>query len=303
MKSKSSGEKKPSVSSTGKMKEYIEESSGTDSTHCYLREIRQQGLMTAEEEVALGRQVQAGDMDARNMMIVSNLRLVVNLAKRYLRHDLPLLDLVEEGNLGLMHAVEKFDPEKGFRFSTYATWWIRQSIERAIMDQARTIRIPVHVMKKLSAILRTARELETILQRTPTPEEIAESIKWPVSEIHEYLKKDVLVMPLDTPISHDDRASSMADIIPDPSGSTEEALTARDLSSHVHQWVDHMPEKHRQVIFWRFGLDGTDQNSLKEVGDRMGVSRERVRQIQSEALEILRDHIKAEGLTAEMLFE
>ncbi|MDD5280804.1 sigma-70 family RNA polymerase sigma factor [Acidithiobacillus sp.] len=285
------------------MKENIEESSGTDSTHCYLREIRQQGLMTAEEEVALGRQVQAGDMDARNMMIVSNLRLVVNLAKRYVRHDFPLLDLIEEGNLGLMRAVEKFDPEKGFRFSTYATWWIRQSIERAIMDQARTIRIPVHVMKKLSAILRSTRELETILQRTPTPEEIAESIKWPVSEIHEYLKKDVLVTSLDTPHSHEDRASSLADIIPDPSSWTEEALTTRDLSSHVHQWVGHMPEKHRQVIFWRFGLDGTDENSLKEVGDRMGVSRERVRQIQSEALEILRDRIKAEGLTADMLFD
>ncbi len=285
------------------MKENIEESSNTDSIHCYLREIRQQGLMTAAEEVALGRQVQAGDMDARNMMIVSNLRLVVNLAKRYVRHDFPLLDLIEEGNLGLMRAVEKFDPEKGFRFSTYATWWIRQSIERAIMDQARTIRIPVHVMKKLSAILRTTRELETILQRSPTPEEIAESIKWPVSEIHEYLKKDVLVTSLDTPISHDDRASSLADIIPDPSSSTEVALTARDLSSHVHQWVGHMPEKHRQVIFWRFGLDGTDENSLQEVGDRMSVSRERVRQIQAEALEILRDRIKAEGLTADMLFD
>ena len=285
------------------MKENIEESSNTDSIHCYLREIRQQGLMTAAEEVALGRQVQAGDMDARNMMIVSNLRLVVNLAKRYVRHDFPLLDLIEEGNLGLMRAVEKFDPEKGFRFSTYATWWIRQSIERAIMAQARTIRIPVHVMKKLSAILRTTRELETILQRTPTPEEIAESIKWPVSEIHEYLKKDVLVTSLDTPHSHDDRASSLADIIPDPSSWTEEALTTRDLSSHVHQWVGHMPEKHRQVIFWRFGLDGTDENSLKEVGDRMGVSRERVRQIQSEALEILRNRIKAEGLTADMLFD
>ncbi|MBU2759413.1 MULTISPECIES: sigma-70 family RNA polymerase sigma factor [Acidithiobacillus] len=285
------------------MKENIEESSDTDSIHCYLREIRRQDLMTAAEEIALGRQVQAGDMDARNMMIVSNLRLVVNLAKRYVRHDFPLLDLIEEGNLGLMRAVEKFDPEKGFRFSTYATWWIRQSIERAIMDQARTIRIPVHVMKKLSAILRSTRELETILQRTPTPEEIAESIKWPVSEIHEYLKKDVLMTSLDTPHSHEDRASSLADIIPDPSSWTEEALTTRDLSSHVHQWVGHMPEKHRQVIFWRFGLDGTDENSLKEVGDRMGVSRERVRQIQSEALEILRDRIKAEGLTADMLFD
>lgn len=285
------------------MKENIEESSDTDSIHCYLREIRRQDLMTAAEEIALGRQVQTGDMDARNMMIVSNLRLVVNLAKRYVRHDFPLLDLIEEGNLGLIRAVEKFDPEKGFRFSTYATWWIRQSIERAIMDQARTIRIPVHVMKKLSAILRSTRELETILQRTPTPEEIAESIKWPVSEIHEYLKKDVLMTSLDTPHSHEDRASSLADIIPDPSSGTEEALTTRDLSSHVHQWVGHMPEKHRQVIFWRFGLDGTDENSLKEVGDRMGVSRERVRQIQSEALEILRDRIKAEGLTADMLFD
>jgi RNA polymerase sigma factor, sigma-70 family len=285
------------------MKENIEESSDTDSIHCYLREIRRQALMTAAEEIALGRQVQVGDMDARNTMIVSNLRLVVNLAKRYVRHDFPLLDLIEEGNLGLMRAVEKFDPEKGFRFSTYATWWIRQSIERAIMDQARTIRIPVHVMKKLSAILRTTRELETILQRTPTPEEIAESIKWPASEIHEYLKKDVLVTSLDTPHSHEDRASSLADIIPDPSSWTEEALTTRDLSSHVHQWVGHMPEKHRQVIFWRFGLDGTDENSLKEVGDRMGVSRERVRQIQSEALEILRDRIKSEGLTADMLFD
>ncbi|WP_308389952.1 sigma-70 family RNA polymerase sigma factor [Acidithiobacillus sp. AMEEHan] len=169
-----------------------------DATQCYLEEIGHNPLLTAQEEITLGRLVQQGDGAARQRMIECNLRLVVRLARRYINRGLPLLDLIEEGNLGLIHAVEKFDPEKGFRFSTYATWWIRQNIERALMNQTRTIRLPIHVMKEISSVLRTARCLEQKLQRDPTPEEVAAALDRPVEQIRQCLDLDGRVTSLDS---------------------------------------------------------------------------------------------------------
>ncbi|MHB1582052.1 MAG: RNA polymerase sigma factor RpoS, partial [Acidithiobacillus sp.] len=269
---------------------------------CYLREIGHSPLLTAEQEVTLGRRVQAGDQAARCTMIESNLRLVVKVARRYINRGLPLLDLIEEGNLGLIRAVEKFDPERGFRFSTYATWWIRQNIERALMNQTRTIRLPIHVMKELSAVLRAARCLGQTLQREPTPEEVAEALDRPVDAVRGCLEMDGRVTSLDVPQGREsDRP--LAEIVADVDAlGLEEGLADRDLSHQVHQWIATMTEKHRLVLLWRFGLDGTDGATLEEVGSRLGVTRERVRQIQVEALLVLRHYIEREGLTPESLF-
>ncbi|MFA7495604.1 MAG: RNA polymerase sigma factor RpoS [Acidithiobacillus sp.] len=273
-----------------------------DATRCYLREIGHNPLLTAEQEIALGRRVQAGDAAARCTMIECNLRLVVKLARRYINRGLPLLDLIEEGNLGLIRAVEKFDPERGFRFSTYATWWIRQNIERALMNQTRTIRLPIHVMKELSSVLRAARCLGQTLQRDPTPEEVALALDRPVDEIRSCLENDGHVTSLDVPHGRESD-HPLSDIIADSSSAGIEADFAdRDLSVQVHQWIGKMSEKHRQVLFWRFGLDGTDGATLEEVGHRLGITRERVRQIQVEALLVLRQRIEEEGLTPESLF-
>ncbi|MHB1632781.1 MAG: RNA polymerase sigma factor RpoS [Acidithiobacillus sp.] len=273
-----------------------------DATRCYLREIGHSPLLTAEQEVTLGRRVQAGDQAARCTMIESNLRLVVKVARRYINRGLPLLDLIEEGNLGLIRAVEKFDPERGFRFSTYATWWIRQNIERALMNQTRTIRLPIHVMKELSAVLRAARCLGQTLQREPTPEEVAEVLDRPVEAVRDCLEMDGRVTSLDVPHGREsDRP--LADIVADADAvGLEEGLADRNLSQQVQQWIGAMTEKHRLVLLWRFGLDGTDGATLEEVGSRLGVTRERVRQIQVEALLVLRRRIEREGLTPESLF-
>ena len=273
-----------------------------DATRCYLREIGHSPLLTAEQEVTLGRRVQAGDQAARCTMIESNLRLVVKVARRYINRGLPLLDLIEEGNLGLIRAVEKFDPERGFRFSTYATWWIRQNIERALMNQTRTIRLPIHVIKELSAVLRAARCLGQTLQREPTPEEVAEALDRPVDAVRGCLEMDGRMTSLDVPHGREsDRP--LAEIVADVDAlGLEESLADRDLSHQVHQWIATMTEKHRLVLLWRFGLDGADGATLEEVGSRLGVTRERVRQIQVEALLVLRHHIEREGLTPESLF-
>ncbi|MBU2810893.1 RNA polymerase sigma factor RpoS [Acidithiobacillus thiooxidans] len=273
-----------------------------DATRCYLREIGHNPLLTAEQEISLGRLVQVGDAAARSTMIESNLRLVVKLARRYIHRGLPLLDLIEEGNLGLIRAVEKFDPEKGFRFSTYATWWIRQNIERALMNQTRTIRLPIHVMKELSSVLRAARCLGQTLQRDPTAEEVAAAMDRPVDEIRGCLENDGKVTSLDVPHGRESERP-LADVIADMANpGVEAAFAEQDLSLQIHQWIGSMSEKHRQVLFWRFGLDGTEGATLEDVGNRLGITRERVRQIQVEALLALRHRIEEEGLTTESLF-
>ncbi len=273
-----------------------------DATRCYLREIGHSPLLTAAEEIALGQRVQAGEAAARTIMIESNLRLVVRIARRYINRGLPLLDLIEEGNLGLIRAVEKFDPERGFRFSTYATWWIRQNIERAIMNQTRTVRLPIHVMKELSACLRAARCLGQRLQRVPSAEEVAEVMERPVADVRDCMELDGRVSSLEAPMGRDGD-QSLADMLADAdSCGPESTLADKDLNHQLRVWIAALGEKHRLVLQWRFGLDGGESATLEEVGARMGVTRERVRQIQVEALFALRHRLESEGLSAEFLF-
>ena len=273
-----------------------------DATQCYLEEIGHNPLLTAEEEITLGRLVQQGDSAARQRMIECNLRLVVRLARRYINRGLPLLDLIEEGNLGLIHAVEKFDPEKGFRFSTYATWWIRQNIERALMNQTRTIRLPIHVMKEISSILRAARCLEQKLQRDPTPDEVAAALDRPVEQIRQCLDLDGRVTSLDSGGGREEDLG-LAEIVHDPEvAGPEERLAELNLNQRMYDWISALEEKQRLVLFWRFGLDGNDGATLEDVGGRLGLTRERVRQIQVESLLLLRRRIEAEQLDPFTLF-
>lgn len=273
-----------------------------DSTRRYLTEIGYAPLLSAAEEVALAREVLAGMESARTRMIESNLRLVVKIARRYMNRGLPLLDLIEEGNLGLIRAVEKFDPERGFRFSTYATWWIRQTIERALMNQTRTIRLPVHVVKEINVYLRASRKLSQQLDHEARPEEVAQALNKPVADVRNVLGLNERISSVDTPIDADpDR--SLLDVIPDEQNLNPfEALESSDLLWHLSQWLGALNEKQRRVIEMRFGLNGEDAATLEEIGLALGVTRERVRQIQVEALCRLRQNMEAEGLTNEILF-
>ncbi|WP_312263416.1 RNA polymerase sigma factor RpoS [Candidatus Igneacidithiobacillus taiwanensis] len=273
-----------------------------DATQCYLQEIGHNPLLTAEEEITLGRLVQQGDSEARRRMIECNLRLVVRLARRYINRGLPLLDLIEEGNLGLIHAVEKFDPEKGFRFSTYATWWIRQNIERALMNQTRTIRLPIHVMKEISSILRAARCLEQKLQRDPSPEEVAAALDCSVEQVRQCLDLNGHVTSLDSGGGREDDPG-LGERVYDPEvAGPEDRFAENDLSQSLYRWIGALEEKQRLVLYWRFGLDGNDGATLEDVGGRLGLTRERVRQIQVESLLQLRRRILAEGLDPCSLF-
>ncbi|MGH8378512.1 MAG: RNA polymerase sigma factor RpoS [Gammaproteobacteria bacterium] len=274
-----------------------------DATRMYLSEIGYSPLLTAEEEVYYGRRALQGDEVSRRRMIESNLRLVVKVARKYINRGLPLLDLIEEGNLGLIHAVEKFDPELGFRFSTYATWWIRQTIERGIMNQTRTIRLPIHVIKELNLYLRAARKLSQTLDRTPSPEEIATLLDKPLEDVKRLLGLNEPVASVDTPIGKDgDRV--LLDAIPDENNTDpEQILQGTDLQTIVERWLSHLNKKQRAVMELRFGLNGHDKGTLEEVGDAIGVTRERVRQIQMDALKRLRQLLKSEGLSEESLFD
>lgn len=273
-----------------------------DATRMYLQEIGHNPLLTAEEEIHFGRLVQQGDARARTRMIECNLRLVVRVARRYLHRGMPLLDLIEEGNLGLIRAVEKFDPERGFRFSTYATWWIRQNIERALMNQTRTIRLPVHVMKELAVVLRAARCLEQELHREPTVEEVAAALERPVEQVRGCLEMDGRVTSLDSS-GQRDQGRDLNEVLSDAEAEgPEAAVAAQNLAMRLQSWLAGLSEKHRLVLSWRFGLDGGDGATLEEVGTRLGITRERVRQIQVEALLILRRRIEGEGLDTHNLF-
>ncbi|MEM5530496.1 RNA polymerase sigma factor RpoS [Gammaproteobacteria bacterium AS21] len=273
-----------------------------DATQLYLNEIGASPLLSAEEEVYFSRLSLKGCEKSRKRMIESNLRLVVKISKRYLNRGLSLLDLVEEGNLGLIRAVEKFDPERGFRFSTYATWWIRQTIERAIMNQTRTIRLPIHVVKELNSYLKAARLLTQELDHEPTIEQIAALVDKPVAAVEKVLSLNEKVVSIDLPIAGSER--TLVDTV--AAGDNYDPfslLQLKNLHGSLDHWIDELPAKHAEVLSRRFGLRGYSINTLEDVGKEIGLTRERVRQIQVEALRKLRCIIEGNGLCSEDLLQ
>ncbi|WP_293763058.1 RNA polymerase sigma factor RpoS [uncultured Aquitalea sp.] len=272
-----------------------------DVTQIYLNDIGNNALLTPQEELALARRVVAGEFEARQKMIEHNLRLVVNIAKHYINRGLALLDLIEEGNIGLMHALEKFDPERGFRFSTYATWWIRQSIERAIMNQSRTIRLPVHVIKELNVYLRASRFLENQMGREPTVEEIAHQVGKPVEDVRKILNLNERMASLDAPLDIDPMLS-IGESIPDEQHEEPEIqLHNTQLERFVHEWLAQLNEKQCMVIERRYGLNGHEICTLEELAAALSLTRERVRQIQIEGLEQLRRILRRKGISRDFL--
>ncbi len=272
-----------------------------DVTQHYLNEIGAKPLFTPGEEYSWACRARAGDFVARQKLIEHNLRLVVNIAKHYLNRGIPLLDLIEEGNLGLIHAIEKFDPERGFRFSTYATWWIRQSIERAIMNQSRTIRLPVHVVKEINLILRAFRHLELANGKETRLEQIAHLIDRSVDDVRRAITLNEHIASLDAPLEIDPD-HTIADAIADDNAlDPEELLQSTEVGSLVNQWVEQLTDKQRRVLERRYGLGGAEISTLEEVAAELNLTRERVRQIQIEALDQLRRVIKRGGVTRENL--
>ena len=273
-----------------------------DVTQLYFNEIGQSTLLTAEEEAALARRVTQGDFEARQMMIERNLRLVVNIAKHYANRGLTLLDLIEEGNLGLIHALEKFDPERGFRFSTYATWWIRQNIERAIMNQSRTIRLPVHIIKELNIYLRAKRHLETHGVADASFDDIAALTGHPVDDVRRIMGLNERVASLDAPLDIDPSLSLGEGIADDNASLPEDALQLEEIGHHVHEWIKQLNDKQRWVIERRFGLNNQEPCTLEDLALELHVTRERVRQIQMESLRILRQLLRRRGMDKDELF-
>jgi RNA polymerase nonessential primary-like sigma factor len=286
-----------------KQHKYIDYTRALDATQLYLNEIGFSPLLTPEEEVHFARLAQKGDPAGRKRMIESNLRLVVKIARRYVNRGLSLLDLIEEGNLGLIRAVEKFDPERGFRFSTYATWWIRQTIERAIMNQTRTIRLPIHVVKELNVYLRAARELTQKLDHEPSAEEIANLLEKPVGEVKRMLGLNERVSSVDVSLGPDSDKTLLDTLTDDRPTDPCELLQDDDLSQSIDQWLSDLTDKQREVVVRRFGLRGHESCTLEEVGQEIGLTRERVRQIQVEALKRLREILEKNGLSSDALFQ
>lgn len=272
-----------------------EKYTSTDPTQIYLRELGFHPLLTAKEELKIARQIKKGNEAARQKMIESNLRLVVKIARYYLNRGLAFLDLIEEGNMGLMTAVEKFDPERGFRFSTYATWWIRQTIERAIMNQSRTVRLPIHVIKELNIYLRAAKRLAQELDHQPTPEEIAELIDKPIEEIREVMSLAPDSTSIDNPVNQEGQKTLGDTLTDENNGDPELLIQELDTQEHIERWLSALDERHREVVIRRFGLMDHERGTLEEVGEAVGLTRERVRQIQLEALRQLRCMIEREG--------
>lgn len=268
-----------------------------DATQLYLNEIGFSPLLSAEEEVFFSRKALRGCDASRKRMIESNLRLVVKISRRYINRGLTLLDLIEEGNLGLIRAVEKFDPERGFRFSTYATWWIRQTVERAIMNQTRTIRLPIHVVKELNVYLRAARALAQQLDHEPSCEEIAEMLDKPVENVKRMMGLNERVVSMDVPVGKDSDKTLVETLTDSDATDPETWLQNTNLIGRLDEWLESLPEKHREVLMRRFGLHGHEISTLEEVGREIGLTRERVRQIQVEALKRLRDIVVNNGLT------
>lgn len=268
-----------------------------DSVRLYLREIGKIPLLTADEELELAHKVVAGDKRAKDKMAEANMRLVVSIAKRYVGRGLDLLDLIQEGNTGLLRAVEKFDPDKGFKFSTYATWWIRQAITRAIADQARTIRIPVHMVETINKLLRTQRRLTQELNREPTNEEIAEAMELDVEKVEHIMKIKQDISSLDASVRDDEEDSVLGDFIEDEDTATpEESATGQLLKEHVKDLLGSLSEREQKILRLRFGLEDGKNHTLEEVGQEFSVTRERIRQIEAKALAKLKKHKDAKKL-------
>ena len=273
----------------------------SDVTQLYFNDIGQNALLTVEEEVRYARLVKQGDFLSRQKMIEHNLRLVVNIAKHYAGRGLQLLDLIEEGNLGLIHALEKFDPERGFRFSTYATWWIRQSIERAIMYQSRTIRLPVHVIKELNTVLRAMRHLETHSERDPSPGDVAHLVDFRVEDVRRLLSLNERMTSLDAPLEIDPLLSVGESIADENTPQPDIRLENAEIETYVREWMDQLNERQRSVIERRYGLNGSEIHTLEQLAQSLNLTRERVRQIQIEALASLRKILRRSGMSRETL--
>ncbi len=272
-----------------------------DATRLYLSEIGFTPLLTAEQETDFAQRARRGDTEARKRMIESNLRLVVKIARRYMNQGLALLDLIEEGNLGLIRAVEKFDPDKGFRFSTYATWWIRQTIERALMNQARTVRLPIHVIKEIKIYMRAARKLAQTLDREPSSEDVAAMLDRPLESVKRMFGLSERTTSVDAPINRETERP-LLDTIPDEQNIDPSLLLQNDdVREHIDLWLQELSEKQRAVVELRFGLHDREAATLEDVGAQLGVTRERVRQIQIDALKRLRRILMREGLSLDAL--
>lgn len=280
----------------------VKQNSESDPTQLYLSEIGFAPLLNAEQEFYYGALARKGDSEARKKMIESNLRLVVKISRRYYNRGLAFLDLINEGNLGLMHAVEKYEPERGFRFSTYATWWIRQSIERAIMNQTRVIRLPVHVIKELSSYLNVAKELTKELGREPTPEEIAEKVDKPLDEVNKSLSLTDDVISADLYVGGEGTKTLIDTIADDPSNNPEKELEVEDVHAVLAKCIQSLEERETAVVCRRFGLLGHDRQTLEQVGEAVGLTRERVRQIQITSLKKLRRTLEEQGVTGDLFF-
>jgi len=273
-----------------------------DATQLYLGEIGASPLLSAEEEVYFARKSLKGCEASRKRMIESNLRLVVKISRRYINRGLTLLDLIEEGHLGLISVVEKFDHEHGFRFSTYATWWIRQSIERGLMNQTRTIRLPIHIVKELNVYLRASRELMQLLDHEPTCEEIAEKVGKPVADVERLMALNERVTSLDVPSIMDSDRPVVDTVSNHEDNDPSTLLQDSNMSESILVWLDELSEKQRDVIVRRFGLRGHEASTLEDVGFEIGLTRERVRQIQVEALKRLKNIIERQGLSRDTTF-
>jgi RNA polymerase nonessential primary-like sigma factor len=273
----------------------------SDVMQLYLNEIGHNALLSPEQELHYARLAKQGEFHARQTMIEHNLRLVVNIAKHYMNRGMALPDLIEEGNLGLIHAIEKFDPERGFRFSTYATWWIRQNIERAIMNQSRTIRLPVHVIRELNVILRATRYLETHGDREPTVEDVAHLTGRKPAEVRRVLAFNERMASLDAPLEIDPMLS-IAESVPDEAAlAPDQRLEHSETESRVQEWLSQLSFKQRRVIECRYGLNGAEVLTLERLAEDLDLTRERVRQIQLEALHRLRRILKREGVSRDAL--
>ncbi len=273
----------------------------SDATRIYLSEIGISPLLTADEEKYYSRLAQGGDEAARHRMIESNLRLVVKIARRYLNRSLPLLDLIEEGNLGLIHAVEKFDPERGFRFSTYATWWIRQAIERAIMNQSGTVRLPIHVIKDINSCLRIARSLRQKNDKEPSHAEIAASMERDVADVERLMalhnRVTIRAVNPDDGSAPVDRLKAQRDAEPPRRAQKDK------VQKMVERWVSQLDDKQRAVVDRRFGLHGYPRSTLEQIGSEIGVTRERVRQIQLDALRNLKAMMEQSGVSGDVILD